>query len=195
MYDFQELNGKRFVSCVNHNAFLDSYEGAVSGKTGFTGKAGYCYTGVVKRGDRTLVIALLGAGWYPNKSYKWKDAVKLFDYGFENYQYQLVGKENWSLPKVSVIDGMGEFVNIETDATPFSYLLGKNDHLRCKIVFKKQIHAPVERDSVIGTISYELNGEVIEKFSIYTREAVEQATFWNKAKMWLRNMWDSVAIL
>ena len=195
VYDFQELNGKRFVSCVNHNAFLDSYEGAVSGKTGFTGKAGYCYTGVVKRGDRTLVIALLGAGWYPNKSYKWKDAVKLFDYGFENYQYQLVGKENWSLPKVSVIDGMEEFVNIETDATTFSYLLGENDHLRCKIVFKKQIHAPVERNSVIGTISYELNGEVIEKFSIYTREAVEQAIFWNKVKKWLKNMWDSVAIL
>ena len=39
-YEFQELNGKRYVSCRNHNAFLTAYEGALTGKTGFTGKAG-----------------------------------------------------------------------------------------------------------------------------------------------------------
>ena len=40
-YEFQELNGKRYVTCNNHNALLTSYDGAFTGKTGFTGKAGY----------------------------------------------------------------------------------------------------------------------------------------------------------
>lgn len=195
IHEFQELNGKRYVSCVNHNAFLDSYEGAFTGKTGFTGKAGYCYTGAVKRDERTLIIALLGTGWYPNKSYKWKDAVKLFDYGFQNFRYQTVGKDVWDLPKVSVIDGEKEFVELTTDATTFSYLLGEQDQLKCKINIKKEIYAPVERDSVIGTIRYEMNGEVIEKFHIYTKEAVKKATLWMKVKKWLRNMWDFVDIL
>ena len=194
-YEFQELNGKRMVGCRNHNLFLEIYEGAFTGKTGFTGTAGYCYTGAVKKGDRTLIIALLGAGWYPNKSYKWKDAKKLFDYGFENFQYAEVGKNQWNLPKIKVIDGMKSFADVKTDAVPFLYLLGKEEHVKCKIVFKKELYAPVEKDSVIGTISYELDGKVLEKFSIYTVESVEKATFWNKAKMWLKNMWDSVAIL
>ncbi len=29
-------------------------EGAVSGKTGFTGKAGYCYVGAVKKGEEAV---------------------------------------------------------------------------------------------------------------------------------------------
>lgn len=195
MHEFQELNGKRYVSCRNHNAFLESYGGAFTGKTGFTGKAGYCYTGAVKRDKRTMIIALLGAGWYPNKSYKWKDAVKLFNYGFDHFQYKNIGEDFWNLPKVPVIDGMEEHVKIVTDAAVFSYLLGETEHIKCKVVFKKELHAPVEKDSVIGTISYELDGKVIEKFSIYTAESVEKATFWRKVKIWIRKVWSSMAIL
>ena len=90
---------------------------------------------------------------------------------------------------------MKSFADVKTDASPFTYLLGEEEHVKCKIVFKKELYAPVEKESVIGTISYELDGKVLEKFSIYTVESVEKATFWNKAKKWLRNMWDSVAIL
>lgn len=187
-YEFQELNGKRFVSCQNHNAFLTSYEGAMTGKTGFTGKAGYCYTGAVKKDDRTLIIALLGAGWYPHKSYKWKDAKKLFDYGFENYQYQKVGKEDWDLSEIAVVSGMEKSVPIATDAGTFSYLLGDWETVECKIDYAKELQAPVSKNAVIGTISYELEGSVIEQFKVYTAGDVEKATFWNKVKKWLRTL-------
>ena len=39
-YSFSDAEGKRNFSCVNHNLFLDMMEGAISGKTGFTGDAG-----------------------------------------------------------------------------------------------------------------------------------------------------------
>ena len=42
---FQEISGARSVSCVNRNALLTMMDGALSGKTGFTSKAGYCYVG------------------------------------------------------------------------------------------------------------------------------------------------------
>ena len=60
-------------------------EGALSGKTGFTGKAGYCYVGALERDGRTFVVALLACGWPNNKTYKWKDARKLMEYGISNY--------------------------------------------------------------------------------------------------------------
>lgn len=40
---------KRNFTCSNHNAFLGMMEGALSGKTGFTNKAGYCYVGALRR--------------------------------------------------------------------------------------------------------------------------------------------------
>ena len=66
---FSDLEGTRSFSCVNHNALLTSMEGAVTGKTGFTNDAGYCYVGAVKRGDRLFLVSLLACGWPPRKNY------------------------------------------------------------------------------------------------------------------------------
>lgn len=191
-YEFQELRGKRHVSCHNHNALLTSYEGAFTGKTGFTGKAGYCYTGAVKRDDKTLIIALLGAGWYPHKSYKWRDAGKLLDYGFENYHYTSVGKEDWELPEIPVNGGMEESVKVATDAGVFPCLLGSDEAPECSVKCAKELQAPVMKDTVVGTITYELNGTVIEQFKIYTTEETGEATFRNIVKSWLRAIQDFV---
>ena len=40
-HSFQDISGSRNFTCNNHNAFLSMMEGALSGKTGFTGDAGY----------------------------------------------------------------------------------------------------------------------------------------------------------
>lgn len=194
-YSFQEISGKRYVSCNNHNALLNSYEGAFTGKTGFTGKAGYCYTGAAKQGNEVMIIALLGAGWYPNKSLKWKDAKKLLDYGFQNYDYQMIGKDEWILPQIPVIDGMEESVAIGTDAKTFSYLLGKGEVAQCRIEYAKQLYTPVPSNTVVGTITYELNGKIIEQFKVFTVEEVEQSTFWKKVKKWLKILQDFVGNL
>lgn len=187
-YEFQEINGKRYVSCNNHNALLNSYEGVFTGKTGFTGKAGYCYAGAAEKDGKKLIISLLGAGWYPHKSYKWKDAAKLLDYGFENYEYETIGKEQWVLQEIPVVDGMESRVSVETDAGTFSYLLGKNEVAQCRLEQAEQLQAPIEKGTVVGTITYELNGKIIEKFQIYTGESVEESTFWNQIKKWLKGI-------
>lgn len=194
-YEFSELNGKRYVSCQNHNALLTSYAGAFTGKTGFTGKAGYCYTGAAKQNDKTMIIALLGAGWYPHKSYKWKDAKKLLDYGFQNFDYQMIGKEEWEFEEIPVVDGMEHTVTVTTDAKPFPYLLGQGETAQCKVECSKQLQAPVTKETVVGTIIYELNGTVIEQFKIYTIEKSEKSTVWNQLKQWIRNIQDFVANL
>ena len=86
-YDFTDAEGKRSFHCNNHNAFLGMMEGALSGKTGFTGNAGYCYVGALQRDGKTYVVALLACGWPNNKSYKWSDTKTLMNYGLENYEY------------------------------------------------------------------------------------------------------------
>lgn len=194
-YEFSELNGKRHVSCRNHNALLQMYEGAFTGKTGFTGKAGYCYTGAVAKEDRTLIVALLGSGWYPHKTCKWKDTAKLLDYGFENFRYTEVGKDRWELADIPVTDGMKEKISVKTDAGKIKLLLGDSEQIVCKVKAAKQLEAPVSEDAVVGTITYELNGSVVEQFHIYTAEKTEKNTVWNQVKRWLRIIQDFVGNL
>lgn len=85
-------NGRSF-SCTNHNAFLTMMDGAISGKTGFTNKAGYCYVGALESEGRTFIVALLACGWPNNKNYKWSDTRELMEYGIENYFFRSFEEE------------------------------------------------------------------------------------------------------
>lgn len=76
-------------------------DGAISGKTGFTGDAGYCYVGALQSEGRTFVVALLACGWPNNKNYKWTDTRKLMEYGMAHYRYA----EVWKIPELSKIPG------------------------------------------------------------------------------------------
>ena len=46
---------------VNHNRFLDLYEGANGLKTGYTERAGYCLVATATRGGRTMLVVELDA--------------------------------------------------------------------------------------------------------------------------------------
>ncbi|MFG6336868.1 MAG: D-alanyl-D-alanine carboxypeptidase, partial [Lachnospiraceae bacterium] len=92
-YDFTNADGTRSFHCSNHNAFLGMMEEALSGKTGFTNNAGYCYVGAVESEGRIFTVALLACGWPNNRSYKWSDMKELAAYGMERYQYQDIYEE------------------------------------------------------------------------------------------------------
>ena len=92
-YDFTDADGTRSFHCNNHNAFLGMMQEALSGKTGFTNNAGYCYVGAVESEGRVFTVALLACGWPNNRSYKWSDMKKLAVYGMERYQYRDIYEE------------------------------------------------------------------------------------------------------
>ncbi|ONH32105.1 hypothetical protein BL253_06295 [Pseudofrankia asymbiotica] len=71
-------DGGRF-EIQNHNLLLGSYEGTLGVKNGYTVAADATYVGAVRRGDRTLVVALLRTA--PNYGI---DARALLDWGFAN---------------------------------------------------------------------------------------------------------------
>ena len=102
-YTFTDISGKKHYSVHNTNAFLDMETGVISGKTGFTGNAGYCYVCAVRQDERLFIVALLGCGWPGNKNYKWSDTKKLLSYGRENYQYVML-PELPQLPEIPVTE-------------------------------------------------------------------------------------------
>jgi D-alanyl-D-alanine carboxypeptidase len=73
--------------------------------------------------------------------------------------------------------------------------LKKDEVVQCKIEPAKQLQAPIEENTVVGTVTYELNGTMIEQFKIYTVKNVEKSTFWNIVKKWLKILQDFVGNL
>ena len=68
-HSFQDIDGKRQYAAGNKDAFLSMMNGAIGIKTGFTGNAGYCFVGALKRDNRTFISVVLASGWPPNKSF------------------------------------------------------------------------------------------------------------------------------
>ena len=181
-YQFSDVEGKRNFSCVNHNAFLDMMEGALTGKTGFTSDAGYCYVGAVRRDDRTFIVALLACGWPNNKGYKWKDTRKLMEYGIAGYQYRDVW-EDVTLPEVAVLQGVQEERPYETELSvpvqvagkeEIPVLLREDEGVKVSTDVKDSLKAPVSEGEVVGSVRYLLEGEEIASYEVVTTEAVRE---------------------
>ena len=182
---FSDVEGKRSFSCVNHNAFLGMMDGALSGKTGFTGKAGYCYVGALTRDGKTFIVALLACGWPNNKTYKWSDTRKLMNYGLDNFQYQNVWQEI-SLPKLPVKNAAPKNGNLyaatdielEIDGEEeISILLGRQEKVEISLALLPELEAPFEAGSQAGKVVYRLNGEIFASYPVVTVEGAEKLDF------------------
>lgn len=184
-YSFADADGKRQFSCTNHNAFLTMMDGALSGKTGFTAKAGYCYVGALKRDDRTFVVALLACGWPNNKTYKWADTRALMNYGLDNYTYQNIEEEP-QLPKIEVTEGIDEenpfaesctieCVMEETEKPCF--LMRKGEEAEIRVQTADRLQAPVAKGQAVGSVQYVLDGQVMEEYKVTAAEEVRRKDF------------------
>lgn len=184
--DGEVSNGSRSFSCTNHNAFLNMMEGALSGKTGFTGNAGYCYVGALKRGDKTFVVALLACGWPNNKSYKWSDTKKLMTFGLDHYNYAKLSDypiEKEKLLPIEVLEGqtkeLGEQSTVLVTAdekrntdTEEGLLVNEDETISLVYEIKDILNAPVTKGDVVGCVRYMLNQEEIKSVDIVAQNDV-----------------------
>lgn len=168
---FTDLSGKRSFSCVNHNAFLGMMAGALSGKTGFTSKAGYCYVGALRRDGKTFVVALLACGWPNHRTYKWSDTRALMEYGLAHYHYRSfneVGLPDEATTDIIVSNGQGSrigeqmYVPVEIDedvAGVEGLLMHEDEKVTITLQKVKELTAPVREGQTVGYISYEVGSQ------------------------------------
>ncbi len=193
-YSFTDTEGKRSYSCNNHNAFLGMMEGALSGKTGFTNNAGYCYVGALRRDGKTFVVALLACGWPNHKSYKWSDTKQLMSYGLENYEYRNVYEETVLQP-VLVEGGIPDSgkpydeaylqVGTEEEDREINVLLKEGEKVEKNVLLPERLTAPVEKGKQVGTVNYYLNGELLREYPVLTAEDMGRLDFaWMLHYIW-----------
>ena len=162
-------------------------DGAFTGKTGFTNKAGYCYVGALKRDGKCLIVALLACGWPNHKNYKWSDSRELFTYGLENYAYRSFEEEPFSgreqlLVPIPVLgaknDALTEEVLLPVEPDPEvegveGLLMGPDENV--EILYRKEqyLTAPVETGEYVGEISYLVDGRVWRRERLIAAKDVE----------------------
>jgi len=184
-------NGSRSFSCNNHNAFLNMMDGALSGKTGFTNDAGYCYVGALERDGKTFVVALLACGWPNNKSYKWSDTKKLMKFGLENYEFykfnDLVLDEtkfepilvkNGQTAEISEKAYTGlRVLNNEGEEEPEGLLLNSGEKIDVVYEIEKELEAPVSVGEKVGIVKYMVNNEIWKVQNVVLTDDIKRIDF------------------
>ena len=174
---------------VNRNSFLDQMDGVISGKTGFTSKAGYCYVAAFEREGERFCIALLACGWPNNKTYKWKDARVLLNHGMENYS--LVQKEQERITETFLVNGyVGRMnfsqlhqkmsISMEGLSEMLEVLLAQEEKLQKEVILYTDTSLPIEKGQILGECNYYIEDILLESVPLV---AQQNADVWTLSKI------------
>lgn len=185
-YTFWNNSHTKMYQCTNHNSFLNMMEGALTGKTGFTQDAGYCYVGALRSGDKTFIVALLACGWPNNKGYKWSDTRKLMNYGLNNYFVKDIFEQK-ELGKVIVENGQGERLGAVAETgleygsaienMTFPLLVREDEKVEIIYDLPEKLEAPVRKGQQVGSVSYYIDGVLLKTYPVFAQKEIKQIDY------------------
>lgn len=161
---------------TNHNRLLNSYEGCIGVKTGFTDETGRCLVSAAeKNGIRLIAVTL-------NDHSDWNSHREMLNYGFNQLERVMLAKKGAIKVSVPVTGGYAQFVKAENDAEA-SMVIRKGNAFTEKLVIPKFLYAPVKAGDIVGyTEFYDRGGNLFYRLPLKATENVEyrKLTFFEK---------------
>lgn len=168
----------RIFTTTNHlilktNNNSDYYEYATGLKTGYTNAAKNCLVSSAEKDDMKLISVVLGC----ENNAKFSDAKTLFEYGFSNYSIRNLTTAGEVFKVISPSNSSKETPNLNVLYSSSINALVKSSELSTEftpiITLDENLKAPIHKDSVIGKISYNIDGisyetDLIAGQDIYT---------------------------
>lgn len=132
-------------------------------KTGFTDAAGNCIVASAKKDDMELICVIMGAGSdLTTDTNKFDDCISLFNYGFGNYKYETLCNANDVFrvvsPRNASKDTKSLNVLFETDIDALVDANTVSTDLLPEVHLDDKLKAPITKGSVVGSVSYTIDG-------------------------------------
>jgi D-alanyl-D-alanine carboxypeptidase (penicillin-binding protein 5/6) len=172
-------NGSKQYDWRTHNMLLVEgeylYAYATGIKTGFTDEAGNCLAASASNGKLDLIAVLFN----DTEEGRWIDAISLFEFGFNAFEFREVQRGGAIFEKIVVANAkLGESAETEIYAKgSFSDLLSQEqfNQIRKNITYNAtEFSAPVKAGDIAGKVVYTLNGERIYEDDLLILNSVEK---------------------
>lgn len=151
----------------NHNRLLKLYKYCTGGKTGYTKAAGRCLVSSARKDGVTLVAVTLNA---PDD---WNDHKALYEYGFSLYTQ--VKPDVNRVYNIKVSGGEEEFLTASADEDkPLSVPADRIKDIEKTVYLPDFIFAPVKKGSIVGKITYILDGKELRTQYIKAQSFVKE---------------------
>ncbi|MBP3629919.1 MAG: D-alanyl-D-alanine carboxypeptidase, partial [Clostridia bacterium] len=168
-YDMEHKNG-RVTGLTNTNRLVRNNPDCYMAKTGHTDDAGYCIVVYGKRGGSDMIACVMGLD---DSTTRFEEVTKLLNYGFTNYESQLLVEKDKPIGEVKVRSGKIKVVPYypEEDLYGFSK---KGEQLTPELrhLVDDEINAPIKNGENIGKLELYLDGEKRDETNLEVREDV-----------------------
>lgn len=165
---------------MNRNGLLWDNSLNVDGiKTGHTDKAGYNLVASATEGQMRLISAVLGGRTYKGRE---TESKKLLTWGFrffETVSPLKAGKEFASEPAWF---GNTDRASLGVDKDVYLTIpRGRMKDLKASYVLNAaELHAPLQKNQVVGTINFQLDGKTIEQRPLVVLQEIPEGNFFGK---------------
>ncbi|WP_334354410.1 D-alanyl-D-alanine carboxypeptidase DacA [Enterobacter hormaechei] len=165
---------------TNRNGLLWDNSLNVDGiKTGHTDKAGYNLVASATEGQMCLISAVMGGRTFKGRE---TESKKLLTWGFrffETVNPLKAGKEFASEP---VWFGDNDRASLGVDKDLYLTIpRGRMKDLKASYVLNTtELHAPLQKNQVVGTINFQLDGKTIDQRPLVVLEEIPEGNFFGK---------------
>lgn len=165
---------------VNKNKMVRFYSDVDGIKTGWTEDAGYCISVTAKRNNLRLISVVMGA---PKVDIRNKEARKLIDYGFANFNSFPVAKKGDKIQEVRVSKGNTLKVDAVTEGD-ISVLLNKGEekNIEKTAELPEVVNAPLQKGEKIGELIISINDKEVGRYNLVSNNDVSKSTFLNNLR-------------
>ena len=150
----------------NYSTSKDNYyyPYAIGIKTGYTSDAGSCIVAGASKDNMEMIAVVLGGESTSNGlSQRYLDCKTLFNYAFDNYSTKTLHEEHSVLEQIKIKGATSDTKNLDVLVKDKISVLLKNDdnnNLSPEISYNDNLKAPIAENSVIGKITYKIDGEI-----------------------------------
>lgn len=152
----------------NKNKLLNTFDGAIGVKTGFTDDAGRCFVGGAERNGMTLICSVLSCGPM------FEDTASLMQECFNEYEMVDITTKVFQNRKIAVENGKIKEVELQPSQRYF-YPLKKDeiDKLSYEFYFPSSVVAPLDKGEDAGEIKIFFDNDLLFSLKFTTIDFVE----------------------
>ncbi len=174
------------VTYYNGNRLLWRDNTVTGLKAGRTAQAGYCMAASAQRGGQRRIAVVLSAR---SDAQRTQDALKLLNYGFENFDSILLYRAQYPVKVVEIYRGERTSVSLGFEQD-FHLLVphGGAARVKAEVITRQPVVAPVNRGQRLGTLRLTLDGQPLGDYPLVALHDVGVAGLFGRG-------WDSLRLL
>jgi D-alanyl-D-alanine carboxypeptidase (penicillin-binding protein 5/6) len=154
----------------NRNPLLNSLNGAVGLKTGFTKVGGYGMVGSAVQNDTRLIVVVNGLEDPDDRA---QEAKKMLEWGFRNFEARTLFAANQQVGFAKVFGGESRSVKLSS-REPIKVMVPKNgsEKLIARVVYNGPVRAPITEGQPVGVVRVWRGANVAMEAPVYAGESV-----------------------